>query len=182
MSTALLTQAFTTAKGAAPAAASTGDGFAVFQVDDVKAAHAPAFADFKPHVLNDYREQKAPELLNAQLNKLARAREGAERSEEGCGGDERAGEDERPGGQGRAGAGCWLDGGPERRWRSRWRRAGFPGRSIRGRTGLCCRLTDKQEPTADDIAKNLSATREKLLNAAAEEIFRTYAGDADGTV
>ena len=43
--------------------ASTGEGFAVFQVADVKPAHAPAFADSSRHVLNDYRDQKAPELL-----------------------------------------------------------------------------------------------------------------------
>ncbi len=32
----LLTQAFTAAKGAAPASVSTGDGYAIFQVQDVK--------------------------------------------------------------------------------------------------------------------------------------------------
>ena len=70
-SASLLTQAFSTAKGAPPASAATGEGFAVFQVDDVKPAHAPAFADAKAQILSDYRDQKAPELLNAQLNKLA---------------------------------------------------------------------------------------------------------------
>ena len=67
---ALLTQAFTTAKGAAPAAVSTGNGFAVFQVEDVKAAHAPDFADYKQHILDDYREQQLPQLLSTQLTKL----------------------------------------------------------------------------------------------------------------
>ena len=66
-STSLLSQAFTQAKGAAPATASTGEGYAVFQVDDVRAAHAPAFADYKTTILSDYRDQKAPELLNTQL-------------------------------------------------------------------------------------------------------------------
>src|SRR6195256_6042045 len=39
---ALLSQAFAVVKGADPASASTGDGFAVFQVTDIKPAHAPA--------------------------------------------------------------------------------------------------------------------------------------------
>src|SRR5215469_10962498 len=67
---ALLTQAFTVVKGADPASVSTGDGFAVFQVTDIKAAHAPAFAEYKQHILDDYREQQVPQLLNAQLSKL----------------------------------------------------------------------------------------------------------------
>ena len=70
-STALLTAAFGVAKGAAPQSATTGEGYAIFQVLDVKAAHAPDFAAWKSHVLADYRDQKAPELLNAQLIKLA---------------------------------------------------------------------------------------------------------------
>ena len=57
-------------KGADPAPVSTGDGFAVFQVADVKPAHAPDFAEYKSHILEDYREQQVPQLLNAQLNKL----------------------------------------------------------------------------------------------------------------
>ena len=48
---ALLTQAFTVAKGGDPVAVSTGDGFAVYQVTDVKAAHAPEFAEYKDHIL-----------------------------------------------------------------------------------------------------------------------------------
>jgi peptidyl-prolyl cis-trans isomerase D len=38
-------------------------------------------------------------------------------------------------------------------------------------------VTDKQEPTADDIAKNFVQTREKLLNDQREEIFRVYIGE-----
>src|SRR5271163_670266 len=67
---AMLTQAFAVVKSADPAAVATGDGFAVFQVTDVKPAHAPEFADYKSHILEDYREQQVPQLLSAQLNKL----------------------------------------------------------------------------------------------------------------
>jgi peptidyl-prolyl cis-trans isomerase D len=70
-SAALLNAAFGAAKGAAPAVVSTGEGYAIFQVDDVKAAHAPNFADYKTNILSDYRQDKTPALLNAELIKLA---------------------------------------------------------------------------------------------------------------
>ena len=43
----------------------------MFQVVDVKPAHAPEFADYKSHILDDYRQQKTPELLMQQLQKLS---------------------------------------------------------------------------------------------------------------
>ena len=57
--TLMLSTAFTTEKGAAPQAISTGDGYAVFTVVDVKAAHAPEFAEYKSHVLDVDRDQKS---------------------------------------------------------------------------------------------------------------------------
>ena len=36
----------------------------------MKPAHAPDFAEYKAHILEDYREQQVPQLLNAQLTKL----------------------------------------------------------------------------------------------------------------
>ena len=38
-------------------------------------------------------------------------------------------------------------------------------------------MVDKEEPTAEDIAKNFAATREGLLNQQREEIFRVYIGE-----
>ena len=46
-----------------------------------------------------------------------------------------------------------------------------------GRSGVVLSVIDKQEPTAEDIAKNFNATREKLLNEQHEEIFRVYIGE-----
>jgi peptidyl-prolyl cis-trans isomerase D len=45
-----------------------------------------------------------------------------------------------------------------------------------GQTGVVLMVTDKQEPTADEIAKNFDQTREQLLNAQREEIFRVFLG------
>ena len=69
----LLTAAFGSAKGAAPKAVNTGDGFAVFQVEAIQAAHAPEFAAYKDHILSDYRAQQTPALLAQATTKLADA-------------------------------------------------------------------------------------------------------------
>jgi peptidyl-prolyl cis-trans isomerase D len=46
-----------------------------------------------------------------------------------------------------------------------------------GRDGIVLSVIDKQEPTAEEIAKNFDATRESLLNTQRDEIFRVYIGD-----
>jgi peptidyl-prolyl cis-trans isomerase D len=46
-----------------------------------------------------------------------------------------------------------------------------------GRAGVVLSVVEKQEPTAEDIAKNFDQTREQLLNDQREEIFRVYVGN-----
>jgi peptidyl-prolyl cis-trans isomerase D len=176
----LLTQAFTAAKGAAPASVSTGDGFAIFQVVDVKAAHAPDFADYKSHILDDFREQQVPQLLNAKLTKLAdRAKvlndlkkAAAEmnvpfKSSELVGKDGQVPDVGSMSGQ--ASVAFTLAKGA------------ISAPINNGTTGVVLSVTDKQEPTADEIAKNFDATREQLLAAQREEIFRVYIGTLTDT-
>lgn len=171
----LLTQAFSVVKGADPASVSTGDGFAVFQVVDVKAAHAPEFADYKTHILDDYREQKVPLLLNTQLAKLDdRAKvlndlkkAAAEmnipvKSSEMVGRDAQVPEIGSMGGP--ASVAFSLNKGV------------VSGPINLGRSGVVLTVTDKQEPTADEIAKNFDQTREQQLNDQREELFRVYVG------
>ncbi len=93
-SSGLLTQAFTVVKGADPASVTTGDGFAVFQVADIKAAHAPTFAEYKTHILDDYREQQVPVLLNTQLAKLDDRAKVLNDLKKGCSRDEHPGENQ----------------------------------------------------------------------------------------
>ena len=171
----LLTQAFAAAKGAAPASVSTGDGFAVFQVVDVKAAHAPDFADYKQHILDDFREQQLPQLLNALLNKLDdRAKvlndlkkAAAElnipfKTSELVGKD---GQVPDLGAMSGPGAVAFT-----------LAKGAISAPINVGRVGVVLTVTDKQEPSTDDIAKNFTQTREQLLSAQREEIFRVYVG------
>jgi peptidyl-prolyl cis-trans isomerase D len=173
---AMLTQAFAEVKGADPASVSTGDGFAVFQVTDVKPAHAPDFAEYKAHVLEDYREQQVPQLLNAQLTKLEdRAKvlndlkkAAAEmnlplKTSDLVGKDGQVPDLGAMNGQGAVAFSL--------------AKGAISGPINTGRSGIVLSVVDKQEPTAEDIAKNFSATREGLLNQQREEIFRVYIGE-----
>jgi peptidyl-prolyl cis-trans isomerase D len=170
----LLTQAFSTAKGAPPAFAPTGEGFAVFQVDDVKPAHAPAFADAKPQILNDYRDQKAPDLLNAQLNKLAdRAKvlndlkkAAAEMNVPVKSSDLVTKDSQVPDVGSMAGPGAVA---------FTLAKGQISGPINAGPNGVLLQVTDKEEPTADEIAKGLGGARDKLLEARRNELFNTYA-------
>jgi peptidyl-prolyl cis-trans isomerase D len=172
----VLTQAFAVVKGGDPAPVATGDGYAVFQVVDVKAAHAPDFAEYKDHILNDYREQQVPQLLNSQLKKLDdRAKvlndlkkAAAEmnipvKTSDLVGKDGQVPDLGAMSGPGEVAFSLPI--------------GGISGPINTGRAGVVLSVLDKQEPTAADIAKNLDQTREKLLNEQREEIFRVYIGE-----
>jgi peptidyl-prolyl cis-trans isomerase D len=170
---ALLTQAFAAAKGAAPASVSTGDGYAIFQVLDTRAAHAPEFADYKPHLVDDYREQQLPQLLNAQLAKLDdRAkvlndlRKAAGEMGVAVKSSDLVGKDAQVpdvGSMSGPGAVAFT-----------LAKGAISGPINNGRTGVVLSVTDKQEPSAAEIAQNMAQTREQLLNDQHEEIFRVY--------
>jgi peptidyl-prolyl cis-trans isomerase D len=173
---ALLAQAFSAAKGAAPATVSTGDGFALFQVDDIKAAHAPDFTEYKQHILDDYREQQLPQLLNAQLNKLDdRAKvlndlkKAAAEMNIPVKTSELVGKDGQvPGLGAMSGPGSVAFALPK---------GGISAPINAGRAGIVLSVLEKQEPTTEEIAKNFSQTREQLLSSQHEEIFRVYVGN-----
>jgi peptidyl-prolyl cis-trans isomerase D len=174
-SAALLTAAFGTAKGAAPQVVSTGEGFAVFQVADVKAAHAPEFADFKTQLLSDYREQKAPELLNQKLIKLSdRAKQLNDLSKAAAElniplqTSDLVGRDAQvPQIGALSGAASVVFSLPK---------GGISGPVNEGANGAVLEVLDKQEPSADDIAKNFATTKAKLLDQQRQEAFQVFAG------
>ncbi|HMH15289.1 MAG TPA: peptidyl-prolyl cis-trans isomerase [Edaphobacter sp.] len=172
----LLTQAFAVTKGAAAAAVSTGDGFAVFEVKDIKAAHAPDFADYKPHILDDYREQQVPQLLNTQLNKLHdRAsvlndlKKAAAEMNIPVKTSDLVGKDGQvPDLGAMSGPGAVAFSLPK---------GAISGPINAGRVGVVLSVLDKQEPTAEDIATHFNQTREQLLGEQHEEVFRVYLGN-----
>jgi peptidyl-prolyl cis-trans isomerase D len=170
----VLTQAFTMAKGAPAATASTGEGYAVFQVVDIKPAHAPDFNEYKSHIADDYLEQKTPELLNAQLIKLSdRAKvlndlkkAAAEMNIPVKTSDLVGRDGQVPDLGAMSGSASVAFSLPK---------GGISGAIEEGPNGGVLQLVDKQEPTADDIAKNIQSSKEKLLNAQREEVFSVFA-------
>lgn len=171
----LLTQAFSTAKGAAPASVSTGDGFAIFQVVDVKAAHAPDFAEYKSHILDDYREQQVPQLLNAKLTELEdRAKQLNDLKKAAAELNIPVKSSDLVGKDGQVPDVGAMSGGAAVAFTLAKGAISSPINS--GTNGVVLTVTDKQEPTADEIAKNFDTTREGLLSQQREEIFRVYVG------
>ncbi len=173
----LLTQAFASAKGAAPQAVSTGDGYAVFQVDDVKAPHAPNFDQWRATVLSDYRDQQVPAMLNAQVDKLdqrAKAlgdlhKAAAEMNIPVKTSDLVGKDGQVPDLGSMAGPAAVAFSLPK----------GGVSNAIQvqtPRSGAVLEVTDKQEPGADDLAKNFAPTREQMVNDQREEVFRLYLG------
>ncbi len=173
---AMLAQAFSEVKGADPASVSTGDGFAVFTVADIKPAHAPDFAEYKAHILEDYREQQVPQLLNAQLDKLDQRakvlndlKKAADEMKLPLKTSDLVGKEGQVpdiGSMSGPGAVAFT-----------LAKGAISGPINTGRAGVVLSVIDKQEPTAEDIAKNFTATRERLLNEQHEEIFRVYIGE-----
>jgi peptidyl-prolyl cis-trans isomerase D len=172
-STGLLSAAFNATKGAPPAVASTGEGNAVFQVEDIKPAHAPDFATFKPRILDDYRSQKVPELLNTQLiklsdlaKKLGDLHKAAAQMNLTVKSSDLVGRDAQVTDIGSlTGAASVAFTMPI---------GGISGPINEGVNGAVLQLTDKQQPTAADIAAHLDATRDSLLNQQRQEAFSVF--------
>jgi len=175
-SAALLTAAFGTAKGAAPQVVSTGEGFAVFQVADVKAAHAPEFADYKTQLLSDYREQKAPELLNQKLIKLSdRAKQLNDLSKAAAELNVPLQTSDLVGRDAQVPQIGALNGAASVVFTLP--KGGISGPVNEGSNGAVLQVLDKQEPSADDIAKNFATTKAKLLDQQRQEAFQVFAGE-----
>ncbi len=173
--TQLLTKAFAVNKGAEPEAVSTGDGFAVFQVADVRAAHAPEFAAYREHILTDYRAQQVPQMVSDQLRKLderAKAlgdlrKAAAEMNIPVKTSDMVGKEAQVPDLGAMSGQGAVAFSLPK---------GGISGPINEGRVGIVLSVLEKQEPTTEEIAKNFAQTREQLLSTQHDEIFRIYLG------
>jgi len=172
-STGLLAAAFNAPKGAAPQSASSGEGYAIFQVQDIKAAHAPDFATYKSHILDDYRSQKTPELLNAQLiklsdlaKKLGDLHKAAAQMNLTVKSSDLVGRDAQITDIGSlTGAASVVFTMPV---------GGISGPINEGVNGAVLQLTDKQEPNASDIAQHFDETKQALLNQQRQEAFSVF--------
>jgi peptidyl-prolyl cis-trans isomerase D len=166
-------KAFQSKKGDPAQFAPTGEGYAIFQVVDIAAAHAPNFADWKSHVDDDYRTDKLPALLNQktqelankakQMNDLAKAAKEVGATVKTS---ELVGESGQVPDFGQVGqvAPQLFD----------LANGSISGPINAGRTGVVAKIIDKQEPSADEISKNLDSTRDKLLEDRRNQAFEVF--------
>jgi peptidyl-prolyl cis-trans isomerase D len=172
-SASLLAKAFTVKQGDPPQSAPTGEGFAVFQVTAIAPAHAPAFADWKTHVLDDYRDEQLPILLNQKTKDLAdkaKAANDLTKAAKEVGATVKTSDLVGNSGQvpdfGEVGqvAPQLFD----------MNVGAISGPINTERTGVVVKIDDKQEPSADDIAKNFDETRDQLLEERRNEAFSVF--------
>jgi peptidyl-prolyl cis-trans isomerase D len=170
---ALISKAFEAKKGDPAQFAPTGEGYAIFQVSDIAAAHAPAFEDWKSHIADDYREEQLPVLLNQKTQDLANKAKSmgdlAKAAKE-VGATVKSSDLVGQTGQvpdfGQVGqVAPELFNLPV---------GSFSGPINAGRTGVVVKILDKQEPSADEIAKNLDQTREGILDERRGEAFNAF--------
>lgn len=169
----VLTQAFSAKPGSAPQVSGTGDGFAVLQLQDVKPAHAPVFEDYKSHLVDDFREQQLPQLLARKTNELAdkaHAENNLAQAAKELGATVKTSELVGHTGQ-VPDVGDLATAAPD----LFDLKVGQFSKAINtGHTGIVAKIDDKQEPAADEIAKNFDATREGLLSERREQMFSVF--------
>ena len=173
--TQLLAKAFQAKQGAAPDYAATGEGYAIFQVTGIQAAHAPAFADWKSHILDDYRDQNLAGLLAQKVNDLSvKAKSGDfAAAAKAAGATVKTSDLVGANGQvpdlGSVGqvAPQLFD----------LAQGAVSGPINTGRTGVVAKILEKQEPSADEIQKNFDQTRQQILDERQDEAFQLFASN-----
>ena len=174
--TQLISRAFESKQGDPAQSAPTGEGYAIFQVAGIKPAHAPTFADWKSHIADDYRNEQAPALLSqktAELAAKAKAENDLAKAAKEVGATIKTSDLVGPTGQvpdfGAVGqvAPQLFDMTP----------GTVSGPINAGRTGVVAKLIDKQEPSADEIAKNLDQTRDQILEQKRQQVFEIFANN-----
>jgi peptidyl-prolyl cis-trans isomerase D len=172
----LLAAAFSASKGAAPQMATTGDGFAVFQVEDVQAAHAPEFTAYRDHILADYRTQQIPVLLSQKTTELAdkaHAENDLAKAAKELGAtiktSDLVGRDAQV-----PDIGALATAAPQLFALNQGQISG----PIQGdHTGVVAQLTEKQEPAPADVAQHIGQAKDTLLDQEREQAFAVFVGN-----
>ncbi|HEY1501316.1 MAG TPA: peptidyl-prolyl cis-trans isomerase [Acidobacteriaceae bacterium] len=176
-SSKLLTAAFAAKPGSPVQVATTGDNsFAVFQLIDVNPAHTPTFEEYKSHVLDDFRDQQVTSLLARKTNELAdraHAEHDLAKAAKEVGAtiktSDLVGRDQQV-----PDIGSLAQSAPALFDLN----IGQISNAINnGTTGVVAKIDDKQQPTADDSAKNFDSTRDGLLNQRREQMYGVFAND-----
>jgi len=172
-SSQILAKAFEAKQGDLPQSAPTGEGYAIFQVTGIVPAHAPSFADWKSHVLDDYRQEQLPVLLSQKTKALAdqaKASNDLAKAAKAVGATVKTSDMVGENGQvpdfGEVGqvAPQLFD----------MSVGAISGPIDAGRTGVVAKIDNKQEPTPDEISKNFDQTRDQFLDQRRNEAFSVF--------
>jgi peptidyl-prolyl cis-trans isomerase D len=180
-SSKFMAAAFAAQKDGAPQVADTGDGsYAILQVVDINPAHTPTFDEYKSHVLDDFRDQQVTSLLARKANELAdraHAENDLAKAAKEVGAtmktSDLVGRDQQVPdiGSVASSAPSLFD-----------LNVGQISTAINnGTTGVVAQITDKQAPSAEDVAKNLDSQRESLLNQRREQMYGVFVSDLVAT-
>ncbi len=169
----LIAKAFESKQGDPPQYAQTGEGYAIFQVTGIQPAHAPDFVSWRPHVLEDYRNEQVPVLLSqktAELAAKAKASNDLAKAAKEVGAAFKTSDLVAPDGQ-VPDLGQVAQVAPQL--------LDMPVGAISGpinaqRTGVVAKILDKQEPSADEIAKNFDQLRDQMLQQKRSEAFQVF--------
>jgi peptidyl-prolyl cis-trans isomerase D len=172
-SSQLLTRAFESKQGDPPQSAPTGEGYAIFQVSGISPAHAPAFADWKSHVLDDYRDEQLPGLMTQKTTQLAERAKSENNLAQAA---------KEVGATVKTSDLVGLDGQvPDFGQVAQVAPQLFDlavgnisGPIAAQRTGVVAKILDKQEPSADEIQKNFDTTKDMLLRSRQDEAFNVF--------
>jgi peptidyl-prolyl cis-trans isomerase D len=173
-SSKLLTAAFASRPGAGVQVADTGSNTsALFQVADIKPAHTPTFDEYKSHVLDDFRDQQVTSLLARKTNELAdraHAEHDLAKAAKEVGAtiktSDLVGRDQQVPDIGAlaSAAPALFD-----------LNIGQISNAINnGTTGVVAKIVDKQQPNADELAKNFDSTRDTLLNQRRDQMYEVF--------
>jgi len=172
----LISKAFQEKQGDPAQFAPTGEGYAIFQVTGVQGAHAPSFADWKSHVLDDYRNDQVAALLNQKTKELAdkaQATHDLAKAAKEVGAtvktSDLVGETQQ--------VPDFGDVGQVAPQLFQMTVGAISGPINAGRTGVVAKLLDKKEPTPDEIQKNLDQTREQILDQKQNEAFELFSSN-----
>jgi peptidyl-prolyl cis-trans isomerase D len=171
----MLAKAFEAKQSDPPQSASTGEGYAIFQVTGIQPAHAPTFADWKTHVLDDYRNEQVQQLLASKTKELddkAKASGDLAKAAKEMGATVKTSDLVGPDGQ-VPDLGQVAQVAPQLMDLSV---GATSGPISTERNGIVAKILDKQEPSAEEIAKNFDQTRDQLLEQRRSDAFNVFMG------
>lgn len=170
----LMDAIFTAGEKSAPESAPTSQGYAVFQLIEVKPPQTPNFDEIRARVESEYKTDRSQALLAEKVRELsekAKASHDLKKAAKDVGAEYKTSELVTPTSQ-VPDIGRMSDTGSIA---FAMNKGDISGPLTIARGGAVLMLVDKQEPTADEMAKNSEQTRQTLLLRKREQAFGVFA-------